>query len=903
NKAAQQQSAPFEATVSLTKKGARAIDAFQESAAIIEIANAIWRAVRLVEYRLRSRKPGDLVIVSEGDSWFQYPALLHDIIDEVMEIHPVRSLGGSGHLITDMEMRGEFEDAIRKERPHVFLLSGGGNDLLGKVNGTRRLLSLLHPYKKGASTESLIDLNALGVVLDEVERAYLKICTRALAIDSNLRILLHGYDHALPRANGVWLREPMDKLGIPKGKQREIVRLLIDRFYDLLDQISEELGPNVEVLNVRGKVGKTTQSWTDELHPKDEGFKRVSEIFLKRLGDIKSELGLTATPILSSEAIISPAAVREEAEGPFADFLRLQPLTSECKKGVCRFPGGPNHASPEEAKRWARVNNREICSNLDAWRDGLNGQDLRAYEAVLRLRDSFGEPDEFALLNLRESLRRSLPGLRPLSHGSSHERILGESNFRGVAYLARGLGAAKAVGRVRAQDPYGQPSTGSGFLVGENLLLTNNHVLSDGMQAHSEVDFNFELEPDGRARIARTFQTDPGLFLTDKELDFTMIGLKPVSLDGSANLSDFGRLRLLPDSGKALKREPVSIIQHPSAAHKVIALRDSRVLGRDGDHLYYTTDTEAGSSGAPVLSDDWHVVALHHRTVPNPNEPCTWVANRGIRISSIVNRLQDIANGSGPYAGVAREMAKRVFAPDPVATSGTDFADGGQNAGSGPMDNPFGDPMVEAERVDPSAEKVFGFDQRQQLSQTDSRHAAIMRTFSRSLLGTSVVVGPRLALTVSHVLTPRHLRLYRFDDMGQATDVAAEINARDYRERNSSASGRARQFSGLQMDAQRSFPTRLAPTLVSPSELVGAMVEVIGYPERIRGQVADRVCAHHWGQVAAVEDGLIFYTGLDVSNGQSGGAVVLAGTNKLVGLHLSGPVQPIPPGLLDVNIG
>ncbi|MDP3564862.1 MAG: DNA/RNA non-specific endonuclease, partial [Methanoregula sp.] len=49
------------------------------------------------------------------------------------------------------------------------------------------------------------------------------------------------------------------------------------------------------------------------------------------------------------------------------------------------------------------------------------------------------------------------------------------------------------------------------------------------------------------------------------------------------------------------------------------------------------------SSGSPVFSDDWKVVALHHAGVPDKDDPKKYVANEGVRISSIARRISEIA--------------------------------------------------------------------------------------------------------------------------------------------------------------------------------------------------------------------------------------------------------------------
>jgi endonuclease G len=95
---------------------------------------------------------------------------------------------------------------------------------------------------------------------------------------------------------------------------------------------------------------------------------------------------------------------------------------------------------------------------------------------------------------------------------------------------------------------------------------------------------------------------------------------------------------LIAGSGKALLGEAVSIIQHANGAPKAIAIRSNQVTDVFDKFIHYSTDTEPGSSGSPVLSDAWEVVALHHAGVPDP-AGSGYIANEGIRVSSIMAHL------------------------------------------------------------------------------------------------------------------------------------------------------------------------------------------------------------------------------------------------------------------------
>lgn len=89
------------------------------------------------------------------------------------------------------------------------------------------------------------------------------------------------------------------------------------------------------------------------------------------------------------------------------------------------------------------------------------------------------------------------------------------------------------------------------------------------------------------------------------------------------------------------------------------------------DYIYYSTDTERGSSGAPVLNDQWLPVALHHRSVPHPTKPDTWIANPGIRISRIFARLREAAEaGDMDAVQILRLIGAHDIPPLPQSAPG-----------------------------------------------------------------------------------------------------------------------------------------------------------------------------------------------------------------------------------------
>lgn len=255
------------------------------------------------------------------------------------------------------------------------------------------------------------------------------------------------------------------------------------------------------------------------------------------------------------------------------------------------------------------------------------------------------------------------------------ERVLGRNDLLPVNYLQKGSLATRAVCRIWVGDVFGSNgSWGTGFLVSPRLFLTNHHVIQSIDEAsRASIQFGYEMDINGRIRDGKTFQLTPQeAFITDPELDFTLVAVAEQSEDQQVALSDYGFLRLDPTLHKVEPEEFVTVIQHPGGQPKQIAIRENKVLkiGDDQDalqdnFLWYASDTAPGSSGSPVLNDNWQVVALHHKSVVESRtqngveevqlssgewvsreeaeklseDKIKWVANEGIRTIAILNEL------------------------------------------------------------------------------------------------------------------------------------------------------------------------------------------------------------------------------------------------------------------------
>ena len=244
------------------------------------------------------------------------------------------------------------------------------------------------------------------------------------------------------------------------------------------------------------------------------------------------------------------------------------------------------------------------------------------------------------------------------------ERLLSDSDLLEVNFLQQGATVAQAVGRVIIRLGGGVTEYGTGFLVAPGVLLTNNHVVASREQAASgQIQFNYEENEDDAIEAPFRFELAPDLFfVTSKRFDCTFVAVA----DLDDKLAQFGFCPLIEEQGKVTIGEHVNIIQHPDGRPKEIAIRDNKLVdipeGADasGDFLYYSTDTEPGSSGAPVFNDQWEVVAMHHTAVPKrrnnrflTRDNRVWkegmdpallqfVANEGVRVSRLVRFLKTL---------------------------------------------------------------------------------------------------------------------------------------------------------------------------------------------------------------------------------------------------------------------
>jgi len=222
------------------------------------------------------------------------------------------------------------------------------------------------------------------------------------------------------------------------------------------------------------------------------------------------------------------------------------------------------------------------------------------------------------------------PDLGPIADAADlNERVVFTDDTVPFDFLACGSVAGRSVGRLTVppyenglpkSTPLGTPAYphgGTGWLITPTLLVTNHHVVnarsavggpvlqaSDAdlasQAAATVVSFDYDNEQAKGADAACA-----SIVAWSPEFDYAVLRL--------AEQTGRPGLPFRHDALKATLEDniAVNVIQHPNGKAKRIGLRNNIVDGATEREIRYFTDTDSGSSGSPVLTDDWVVCALH----------------------------------------------------------------------------------------------------------------------------------------------------------------------------------------------------------------------------------------------------------------------------------------------------
>lgn len=285
------------------------------SALILNGANWLERNGRQSRfYRMLSQ--GDYkgpIIVEEGDSWFQYPVKLWDVIDVLMEKYAILSLSAGGDTLENMASKAEYRKALIDTKGSILLLSGGGNDLVAGGN----LAAHLRAFDPVLTANDYL-LGSFDQLIARAMTYYDKICRDVARHHRGVQIICHGYDYPIPN-KGRWLGKPMMARKIDDPQlQVEIAQIMTDRFNAEMRRLARRHA-HVHYLDLRGVVGK--QGWSDELHPKDPGYRRVGDAFAAQIAKLFTHKTRSARASAEVRAISLHLGLNKVDAGHYNDNL------------------------------------------------------------------------------------------------------------------------------------------------------------------------------------------------------------------------------------------------------------------------------------------------------------------------------------------------------------------------------------------------------------------------------------------------------------------------------------------------------------------------------------------------------------------------------------------------------
>lgn len=206
-----------------------------------------------------------------------------------------------------------------------------------------------------------------------------------------------------------------------------------------------------------------------------------------------------------------------------------------------------------------------------------------------------------------------------------------------IAFLKNGVDQAASVCRVEVE---GEGAIATGFLVKKDLLLTNYHVLDNGVKpdlAKFRLCFGRMTSVLGTATTGQIFRLAEHPIVRSSpthELDYVLLRVDSAILE-TDGIRPVNFVPTSPTQGGS-----IHILQHPDGEEMKIVFGTNGITGvyEQQGLVQYISKTSTGSSGSPCFNDDWQLVALHHAQ----RATTFGVVCEGILFSAIYPQIADI---------------------------------------------------------------------------------------------------------------------------------------------------------------------------------------------------------------------------------------------------------------------
>ena len=217
----------------------------------------------------------------------------------------------AGRLLSDMAKTPFLRDLTNylADEPGIkaILVGAGCNDLVAGLPGQQPLYKVLKPLREG---DDPLDEGEVSSFIDGTMSKYYDTVIKTLTANSEIPVLIHGYDHPIPDGRGdmvlidktgPWLLPFFEARGydIIHNSQRltlasEVMQRLFDRLNAAIKNVAAAYPNRAYYVDLAGTLAKEFGDadkykllWTNELHPNEQGFDLLAALIAKQLKDLK----------------------------------------------------------------------------------------------------------------------------------------------------------------------------------------------------------------------------------------------------------------------------------------------------------------------------------------------------------------------------------------------------------------------------------------------------------------------------------------------------------------------------------------------------------------------------------------------------------------------------------------